>query len=184
MYNLVAVGNFTYGHDAIQVMSWGENASLSIGKFCSIAHDVRIFLGGNHNSDWASTYPFGHINKDIFGDEKIPGHPSTNGDVKIGDDVWIGYGATIMSGLTIGSGAIIAANSQVVRNVPEYESWGGNPARFIRNRFQPEIKAKLLEIKWWDYPVEKIITVKHLLCSTVSMDSLEKIEISSKVRVI
>jgi acetyltransferase-like isoleucine patch superfamily enzyme len=176
MSNLIQVGDFTYGHETIHVMSWGEDAKLVVGKFCSIAPNVRIFLGGNHNSHWVSTYPFGHINQVFFGDEKSPGHPSTNGDVKIGNDVWIGYGATILSGMSIGSGAIIAANSHVEKDVPDYEIWGGNPARFIRDRFRPEIKEKLLEIRWWDYPVEKIIKVKHLLCSTVSLDSLEKIE--------
>ena len=70
MSNLIQVGVFTYGHEAIQLMSWGEDARLIIGKFCSVAQGVRIFLGGNHNSDWASTYPFGHINQDVFGDEK------------------------------------------------------------------------------------------------------------------
>ena len=176
MTNLIQVGNFTYGHEAIQVMTWGEDARLVIGKFCSIAPNVRVFLGGNHNSDWVSTYPFGHINQDFFGDERSPGHPFTKGDVNIGNDVWIGYGATIMSGLSIGSGSIIAANSHVVKDVPEYEIWGGNPARFIRHRFEPEIREKLLEIKWWDYPVEKIIKVKLLLCSTISMGKLQKIQ--------
>jgi len=176
MSSLIQVGDFTYGHEAIQVMSWGEDARLVIGKFCSVAQGVRIFLGGNHNSAWVSTYPFGHINQNFFGDEKSPGHPATNGDVNIGDDVWIGFGATIMSGVSIGSGSIIAANSHVVRDVPEYEIWGGNPAVFTRNRFQPEIREKLLEIQWWDYPVDKISKVKQLLCSTVSMELLDEIE--------
>lgn len=81
-----------------------------------------------------------------------------------------------MSGLSIGSGSIIAANSHVVKDVPEYEIWGGNPARFIRHRFEPEIREKLLEIKWWDYPVEKIIMVKLLLCSPITMGKLQEIQ--------
>ena len=120
---MAIVGDFTYGHDSIQVMSWCEGAELTIGSYCSIAQNVRIFLGGNHRSDWVSTYPFGHINQNVLGDIKTPGHPATNGDVVIGHDVWIGYGVTIMSGVTIGSGAIIAANSHVVTNVSEYEIW-------------------------------------------------------------
>jgi len=176
MSNLIQVGDFTYGHETIQVMSWGEGARLFVGKFCSIANDVRIFLGGNHNSDWISTYPFGHINQDVLGDKKSLGHPSTNGDVNIGHDVWIGFGVTIMSGVTIGSGAIVAANSHVVSNIPDYEIWGGNPAKMIRSRFPAEIREKLLEIRWWDYPVEKIIKVKELLNSTLSTTNLDAIE--------
>jgi acetyltransferase-like isoleucine patch superfamily enzyme len=176
MSNLIKVGEFTYGHEAIQLMSWGEGTSVNIGKFCSIAQEVRIFLGGNHNSDWISTYPFGHINQAIFGEHRNEGHPSTKGDVSIGNDVWIGFGATIMSGVSIGSGAIIAANSHVVKDVPEYEIWGGNPARFIKHRFESAVTEKLLRLNWWDYPVNKILKIKDLLSSELSIDSLEKLE--------
>jgi hypothetical protein len=85
-----------------------------------------------------------------------------------------------MSGLSIGSGAIIAANSHVVKDVPDYEIWGGNPARFIRTRFQPKLRKKLLEINWWDYPPEKIMKVKSLLCSTISMEILQEIQVILK----
>jgi acetyltransferase-like isoleucine patch superfamily enzyme len=174
--SMIQVGDFTYGHEAIQVMSWGEGAKVSIGKFCSIAQEVQIFLGGNHNSEWVSTYPFGHINEEVFGDKKTLGHPTSNGNVSIGHDVWLGYGVTIMSGVSVGSGAIVAANSHVVKNIPDYEIWGGNPARKIRSRFPAEIGERLLQIGWWNYPVDKIIKVKDLLCSTISIENLDAIE--------
>ena len=173
---MLEVDKFTYGHKNIQIMSWGEGAKVRIGKFCSISQNVRVFVGGNHNSNWVSTYPFGHINEEIFGDEKVAGHPSTNGDVIIGSDVWIGWGTTIMSGVTIGSGAILAANSHVVSDIPSYEIWGGNPARSIRRRFEPSLIDKLLELKWWDYPVEKISEISVLLNSNLTLDSLNEIK--------
>ena len=55
------------------------------------------------------------------------GHPSTNGDVIIGNDVWIGDIATIMSGVTIGDGTVIVNNSHVVKSVEPYSLVGGNP---------------------------------------------------------
>ena len=172
----MTVGDFTYGHDSIQVMSWGEGTELTIGRYCSIAQNVKIFLGGNHRSDWVSTYPFGHINQNVLGDIKVPGHPATNGDVVVGHDVWIGSGVTIMSGVTIGSGAIIAANSHVVTDVSEYEMWGGNPARLIKRRFDLDVIEKLLEISWWDYPVEKVLLLRSHLSSSLSRSSLLEIE--------
>jgi acetyltransferase-like isoleucine patch superfamily enzyme len=178
---ILIVGDFTYGHDSIQLMSWDEGTKLVIGKYCSIAQNVRVFLGGNHNSGRVSTYPFGHINQEIFGDRKLPGHPLTNGDVVIGNDVWIGYGVTIMSGVSIGSGAVIAANSHVIKDVPSYEIWGGNPAQPIRSRFPSEIKERLLEINWWDYSVEKVIEVEELLQQTPSIKTLVAIEKILKV---
>lgn len=58
--------------------------------------------------------------------------------VVIGDDVWVGYGATILSGVQIGKGAIIAANSLVIKDVAEYAIVAGNPARFLKYRFNAE----------------------------------------------
>lgn len=61
---------------------------------------------------------------------------------KVGSDVWIGHGAIIVAGVTIGDGAIIAAGSVVVKDVEPCTIVGGNPARFIRNRFDSDIEKK------------------------------------------
>uniref|UniRef100_A0A6C0KY65 Acetyltransferase n=1 Tax=viral metagenome TaxID=1070528 RepID=A0A6C0KY65_9ZZZZ len=147
-------GKYTYGTP--NVFWRNDDAKLTVGKFCSIASNVNIYLGGNHRQDWVSTYPFGHINKNIFDNSDGHGHPSTKGDVIIGNDVWIGNNTTIMSGVTIGDGAVIANNSHVVKNVDPYSLFGGNPAKFIKYRFTPEQIEKLLEIKWWDWDENKI----------------------------
>ena len=60
------IGKYTYGDKNIKIYSWGEPAKLEIGSFCSIAQDIKVFLGGNHNSDWVTTYPFGHIHQDVL----------------------------------------------------------------------------------------------------------------------
>ena len=84
------------------------------------------------------------------------GHPSTKGDVTIGNDVWIGSNVTIMSGVTNGDGAVIANNSHVVKNVEAYSLAGGNPAKLIKYRFTPEQIEALLKIKWWYWDDAKI----------------------------
>lgn len=84
-------------------------------------------MGGNHRTDWLTTYPFGHIHKDIFTNFSGVGHPATKGSVVIGNDVWIGTNVTIMSGVSIGDGAVIANNSHVVKDVLPYSIVGGNP---------------------------------------------------------
>lgn len=74
-------------------------------------------------------------------DFSIPGRTIWDGDrkqdaiLKIQDDCWIGHGAIVLAGVTIGKGSIIAAGSVVTKDVPPCEVWGGNPARFIKNRF-------------------------------------------------
>lgn len=159
------VGRHTYGQEQISVRHWGEPASLSIGSFCSIADRVTVFLGGNHRLDWVTTYPFPALAERWEGAREISGHPSTNGDVRIGNDVWVGSNVTIMSGVTIGNGAAIAANSTVTRDVEPYAIVAGNPARLLRHRFDPETIAKLQALAWWDWDDERIEANLELLCS-------------------
>ena len=60
------IGKHTYGTEHIKCLSWGEENNVYIGSFCSIANNITILLGGNHRTDWITTYPFGHVNKNIF----------------------------------------------------------------------------------------------------------------------
>jgi len=130
------IGDYTYGNP--KVIFPNKDATLKIGKFCSIAKNVTIFLGGNHRIDWVSTYPFFEIFDDFQKHKIIEGHPSTKGDVIIGNDVWIGRNVIILSGVKIGNGAVIAAGSVITKNISCYEVWGGNPAKMIKKRFDIE----------------------------------------------
>ncbi|MCJ2106768.1 CatB-related O-acetyltransferase [Methylobacterium sp. E-041] len=145
------VGEYTYGVPA--VLWWGEDAGLSIGRYCSIAGGVSIMLGGNHRTDWVTTFPFGVLDPAAAAHT---GHPVTNGDVHIGNDVWLGDSCRILSGVTVGDGACVATGALVTRNVPPYAIVGGVPARVIRLRFSPEQIAAMLEIGWWNWPEERI----------------------------
>ena len=161
----MSFGKYTYGRPNIFSYSH-DDGKLIVGNFCSIAGTgVNVYLGGNHRTDWVTTYPFGHIHQNIFNNFDGIGHPSTKGDVIIGNDVWIGDNVTIMSGVTIGDGVVIANNSHVVKNIEPYSLVGGNPAKFIKYRFNPEQIEKLLEIKWWYWDDEKINKFTYLLCN-------------------
>ena len=157
-------GKYTY-YGNIDIKYKNDNAKLIVGKFCSIAENLKVYLGGNHRTDWVTTYPFGHISQNIFNTFDGQGHPSTKGDVIIGNDVWISANVTIMSGVKIGDGAIIANNSHVVKDVEPYTVVGGNPAKLIKSRFTQQQIEKLLEIKWWDWDETKINRSLHLLCN-------------------
>jgi acetyltransferase-like isoleucine patch superfamily enzyme len=169
----VSAGRFTYGHQRLRVKQWGEGAALRIGSFCSIAEEITVFLGGNHRTDWISTYPFGHVLVDELGGTGITGHPATRGDVVIGNDVWIAYGATLMSGVTIADGAVIGINATVVKDVAPYEIVGGNPAVHIKFRFDEAIRTRLLALRWWELPVEDIRQITQDLCSEPTADLLD-----------
>ncbi|MEO5349273.1 MAG: CatB-related O-acetyltransferase [Magnetococcus sp. YQC-3] len=164
----------TYGLENILLHEWGEHTKLVIGSFCCIAEKVQIFIGGNHNLQWATNYPFGHVKQELFphhGD----GHPTTNGDVVIGNDVWLGTGCTIMSGVTIGDGAVVAANAHVVKDVGPYEIVGGNPAGLIRRKFTRRQIAALLELQWWNMPDANIKKIVPYLCATNIDVAIQKI---------
>ncbi|WP_299066077.1 CatB-related O-acetyltransferase [uncultured Polaribacter sp.] len=161
----IIVGDYTYYDDFENVENFEKNVKyhfdfvddkLIIGKFCMIASDVKFIMNGaNHLTDSLSTYPFA-----IFGNGWENAMDGKNypkkGDINIGNDVWIGYNATIMAGVTIGDGAIIATNSTVIKDVEPYSIVGGNPAKEIKKRFSKEIIRKLLELKWWNWDIEKI----------------------------
>jgi acetyltransferase-like isoleucine patch superfamily enzyme len=154
------IGEWSYGKP--RVISWGEGTTLTIGNFCSIAEGVVILLGGEHNTNWITTYPFNTLFEEA---NHISGHPKSKGNVTIGNDVWIGMDALILSGVTIGNGAVIAARSVVTRDVSAFSIVAGNPARFIQLRFQESIVNALNEICWWDWPMEKIQEAWPLLMS-------------------
>lgn len=165
----IEVGDYTYYDDFEAVSNFEKNVKyhfdfigdkLIIGKFCMIASGATFIMnGGNHLTNATSAYPFaifGGAWQHAMGGKTYP----TKGDTVIGNDVWIGHDATIMPGLTIGDGAIIATKAVVTKDVAPYTIAGGNPAKLIKKRFSDDIISKLLELKWWDWEIEKI--TKHV----------------------
>jgi len=161
----IEVGDFTYYDDFEQVENFEKNVKylfdfvgdkLIIGKFCMIASDVTFIMNGaNHLSKAVSAYPFAVFGGDWSDAMQGKTYPN-KGNTVIGHDVWIGYKATVMPGVNVGHGAIIAAESVVTQDVPAYSIVGGNPARLIRKRFSEDTVEKLLQLSWWDWPIEKI----------------------------
>ena len=163
----IIVGDYTYYDDTEDVYNFEKNVlylfdfigdKLIIGKFCQIASGVRFIMNGaNHAMGGISTYPF-----EVFGKSwnNTPSNDLNKGDTVIGNDVWIGNSATIMPGIKIGHGAIIGTNTLVTKDVAPYTLVGGNPGKLIRNRFDQQTIDFLLELAWWDWPIERI--TKHV----------------------
>ncbi|MDR0571317.1 MAG: acetyltransferase, partial [Rickettsiales bacterium] len=87
--------------------------------------------------------------------------------------VWIGQNVTILPGAKIGDGVIIGANSTVGGAVSPYSVVIGNPARVIKKRLDDELINLMLELKWWDLPIERIKELIPLL-SDSNLDRVKK----------
>ena len=144
----------------------GTLDQLWIGDYVCIAAGVVILMGGNntHRTDWFSLYPFMETIQPSY----VP-----KGDTRLGDGCWLGMRAMIMPGVTIGEGAIIAAGSVVTRDVDPYTVVGGNPARPIATRFDPQIIARLLALKVYQLNAEEFDLIRPLLTAK-DIDALEQ----------
>ena len=131
---------------------------LIIGRFCSIGCGAKfLFNSANHTVSSLSTYPFPLFFEEWELEKKnVTDSWDNKGDIIIGNDVWIGYEAVIMAGVTIGDGAIIGACAVVSKDVSPYTIVGGIPAKSIRKRYSEETIDLLTELKWWDWPEERI----------------------------
>ncbi len=144
---------------------------VNLGAFCSVARHVAI-QESNHPISACSTY---YLQLHIFGEPESIRRES-KGPIAIGNDVWIGTQTIILSGATIGSGAIIGANSVVNGVIPPYAIAVGSPARVIRYRFDDAIIARLLELNWWDWPIERIKRNRALFyASALTLESFASI---------
>ena len=132
-------------------------AYADIGKFVSVAASSRI--GPTNHPTWrASQHHFTYRSASYGFGEDDDGLFDWRRDQRttIGNDVWIGHGTIVLPGVTVGHGAILAAGGVVTRDVAPYAIVGGVPARFIKERFAPDIARRLTALAWWDWPHEKL----------------------------
>ncbi|MEM5581175.1 CatB-related O-acetyltransferase [Roseibium sp. AS2] len=169
----IEVGDFTYYNDEAHAAEFESRNvryhfdfigdRLKIGRFCALAQGTTFIMSGaNHAMTGFSTFPFNIFCdawRETFDPATIFGH--LKGDTLVGHDVWFGANATVMPGVTICSGAIIGANAVVASDVPPFAVVVGNPARVVKLRFDEDTIDRLLEIAWWNWPVEKI--TRHLV---------------------
>lgn len=171
------IGAYTYGTVNTSFCGQREDSpehsgTFTIGRYCSIGHNVVFLCGGEHHTDWVTTYPFnilqGHVNDDPnghnepFRKNKVTGR---NGDIVVGNDVWLGRNAMVLNGVTIGDGCIIGAGAVVTRDCEPFGVYVGNPAKCVRMRFGKEERERLLKVKWWDFDIQYLQPYMHLLQS-------------------
>lgn len=144
-YYNIEIGKHTYGEELNNIAR-----GTKIGAFCSLASGVKIGLM-EHPLHWVSSNPFLYYASRGFVKEDV------NYKFKVGsvieNDVWIGTNAIIMPGVHVGNGAVIGAGAVVTKDVLSYQIVVGSPARHLKWRFEdPEIREKLDQIRWWEWP--------------------------------
>lgn len=170
-YEGVVLGDFSYSSSGIKGGVFPEGTR--IGHFSSVAAGVQI-LRRNHPPGRFSQHPvFFNRSRGLVKREGIPEDAAN--PITIGSDVWIGMNAIICPGChDIGDGAIIAAGAVVTRDVPAYTIIGGNPARTLRKRFEPEVENVVADSKWWLRPWPQIAQHLDLFTADISDQSLRR----------
>lgn len=170
VYKGCSVGRYTYGYKwLLEYYPIAEK----IGRFCSINRTAKIW--NNHPVHYVTTHPlldhrmFFSFDKQkkrqeycmkygkFFDNAEYEDSPlRNNSPVLIGNDVWIGANVVILPGVKVGDGAILAAGAVITKDVEPYAVVGGVPAKTIQKRFDDEMIEMFLDIKWWDWSIEKI----------------------------
>lgn len=160
-YHGVAIGAYSYGECFDPAL---VPPGVSIGRYVSMARGVRLFTQ-NHPLDRLSTHPFFY--------EATPG-VATSGDLPpgclvIGHDVWMGCNVIVTPGChRIGHGAVIGAGAVVTKDVPDFAIVAGAPARKVRDRFPPEVAARLATSNWWHLSQSEVLARRSELDQLLS----------------
>jgi acetyltransferase-like isoleucine patch superfamily enzyme len=161
---ILTLGEYTYGTIDVNPITYPDGGfaegSVVVGKYCSLGPDIKAMFFRDHRVDWISTFPF----PSLWGARSIEPDCVNAEPIVIGNDVWIGSHTMLLSGAKIGDGAVIGAFSVVAGKIDPYTVVVGNPAKTIKKRFSDECIQMLLDIRWWDWPREKVMRYIDLLC--------------------
>ena len=144
-------------------------AIIQIGKYCALGDGIKI-ISSNHSIETVNLQF--DLNKKIGG-RFIEGEKK---GVIIGHNVWLGDNSIILPGVKIGNGAIVGAGSVVTKEVAPYTLVAGNPAKFIKNRFNIDLADQVDELEWWNWPIPKMKQNKDLFI----IDSESKLALALK----
>lgn len=177
------VGNFSkMAYSSMDRLSYIGDSTVvintNIGKFCSISWGVTL---GPEEHDYTrlTSHSFLYSLKS-FSLTPHKHYSPFEKECKIGNDVWIGCNSTVLRGVVVGDGAVIGANALVTKDVPPYAIVVGSPAKILKYRFEKSIIEELMNLQWWNLPIEVISAHTELFAEHPSLESISKIKRLSK----
>jgi phosphonate metabolism protein (transferase hexapeptide repeat family) len=164
------LGDYSYVERAAEIIY------ADIGKFTAIASLARI-NALEHPIERVSQHKITYRPNEYFTGAKLDKdfrERRRQSRVTIGHDCWIGHGAVVMPGISVGHGAVVAAGAVVTEDVEPYAIVAGVPARFLRWRFEEDVRARLLKLCWWDWSAERLASAVAEMQALSASAFLEK----------
>lgn len=155
----VKVGDYSYFNDGVHI------SNISIGKYVRVAKGFQYISTCKEYEHFSNYKFFGLHNSPLMDRPKKEDLYYDWSSCSIGNDVWIGENVTIVGPVSVGDGAVIGANSVVTKDVKPYSIVAGNPARYIKMRFDEEKVNYIKNTKWWDMKPEEIYQNYEFLVS-------------------
>jgi virginiamycin A acetyltransferase len=157
----------------------GSAQRLRVGRFVAAGLRLKFLLNGQHETRTISTYMFSIVG---MGMNNSP--PPQYGDSIIKNDVWIGDEMMMLGGGIIEDGCVIGARSLLPPNFRSepYGIYAGSPARLIRFRFSAKIREALLDLAWWQMPLDWIRDNNQSFMTDLTVDEGRSIELLAELK--
>jgi len=151
---------------------------LRVGRFVAGGLRLRFLLNGQHETRTISSYMFSTAG---MGLNNAP--PPQYGDSIIKNDVWIGDEMMMMGGGIIEDGCVVGARSVLPPNFRSepYGIYAGAPARLIRFRFSEKIREALLELSWWQMPLDWVRENNERFMADLTADEGRSLELLAEL---
>jgi acetyltransferase-like isoleucine patch superfamily enzyme len=158
----------------------GAAQKLEIGKNVAGGQRLKFVLNGQHEIKGISMTLFS-----LYGNGLTNCEMPQYGDTIVHNDVWIGDEAMILGGSVIESGCVIGARAVVPPNFRSepYGIYVGSPARLVRFRFPEKIRERLLELAWWDMPLDWIKANNGAFLEDLTKDEGRALELLAELQI-